>query len=192
MIIKISGFAVQSSLWPDRLSRYVHNQQGWNLQNEKLILTLFRIVLNSPKTLTMDIKKLLVGGIVGGILYFGLGYLVYGKLLATFFASHPGTVLIDRAMADIQFLYLGIGNLLGGLLLAFIFLKANVKTAVGGFVTAGVIGALSSASMNCIMYSTTNALSKTGMAADVVAATVMTAIVGAIVALVMNMGNKAA
>ncbi len=140
----------------------------------------------------MDIKKLLVGGIVGGILYFGLGYLIYGKLLASFFASHPGTVLIDRAMADIQFLYLGIGNVLGGLLLAFIFLKANVKTAAGGFVTAGVIGALSAASMNCIMYATTNALSKTGMAADVVAATVMTAIVGAIVALVMNMGNKAA
>ena len=139
----------------------------------------------------MDFKKLLLGGIVGGILYFGLGYLVYGNLLAGFMQNNPGIVKADRPMADIQFMYLIIGNLLGGFLIAYIFIKANISTAVSGFVTGGLIGLLSSASMDCISYATTNVLSKKMMAADVVAAAVMTAIVGAVVALVMGMGKKA-
>ena len=76
----------------------------------------------------MDIKKLLMGGIVGGILYFGLGYLIYGNLLASFMANHPGTATgVDRAMADYQFMYLIIGNLAMGFLLAYIFGKSNVN-----------------------------------------------------------------
>ena len=141
----------------------------------------------------MDIKKLLMGGIVGGILYFGLGYLIYGKLLMGFMQSHPGTALnVDRAEADIRFLYLIIGNLLGGFLIAYIFIKANVSTAASGFVTGGIIGLLNSACYDSVMYGVTNIMSKTAIAADVAAATVMTAIIGAIVAVVMGMGQKAA
>jgi hypothetical protein len=48
-----------------------------------------------------------MGGIVGGILYFALGYLIYGKLLMSFMHNHAGTAMnVDRAEADIQFLYL--------------------------------------------------------------------------------------
>jgi hypothetical protein len=171
----------------------VYNQRAGILQNEKLILKLLRIVLNSPKILTMDIKKLFIGGIVGGILYFGLGYLIYGNLLMSFMAKHPGTAMgVDRAQADLQFLYIAAGSLLQGFLLAYIFVRANVSSLASGFVTAGVVGLLSSAGMDCIMYGTTNTMSKTMMAADVAAATVMTAIIGAILGMVMNMGNKAA
>lgn len=141
----------------------------------------------------MDIKKLLIGGIVGGILFFGLGYLIYGKLLMSFMANHPGTALnVDRADADFQFLYLALGNLINGFLMAYIFIRANVKTPVSGFITAGIIGLLISAGHNSIMYGVTNIMSKTGMAVDVAAATVMTAVVGAIVAMVMGMGKKEA
>lgn len=140
----------------------------------------------------MDIKKLLVGGIVGGILYFGLGYLVYGNLLMSFMKNHQGTAMgVDRTMEDFQFLYLIIGNLLSGFLLAYIFVKANVSTAASGFVTGGIIGLLNSASFNSIMYGVTNIMSKTGMATHVVAATVISAVVGAIIAMVMGMGKKA-
>ena len=67
----------------------------------------------------MDIKKLLIGGIVGGILFFLLGWLAYGKLLETFFATHAGTAgNLNVADKDIKFLYLCIGNLLMGLSLA--------------------------------------------------------------------------
>ena len=140
----------------------------------------------------MDFKKLFIGGIVGGILYFGLSYLIYGKLMMTFFANHPGEVSVERAEADLQFLYLGLGSLLQGFFLAYIFVRANVSSAMSGFITGGVVALLMSAAMNCIAYGHTRMVSKTGMAADVVIATVMTAVIGAIVAMVMGMGKKAA
>ncbi len=141
----------------------------------------------------MDIKKLLIGGIVGGILYFGLGYLIYGNLLMNFMKDHPGIATgVDRAMDDFQFLYLAIGNLAMGFLLAYIFVKSNINSMVSGLFTGGIIGALISISVDCMMYGTTNIISKTAMAADVVAMTAMSAIIGAVVAMVMGMGKKAA
>jgi hypothetical protein len=141
----------------------------------------------------MDIKKLLTGGIVGGILFFGLGYLIYGNLLAGFMQKHPGTATgVDRAMDDLQFLYLAIGNLAMGFLLAYIFVKGNVNSMAGGLFTGAVVGALVSVGVDCTMYATTNVISKTAMAADVAAMTVMCAIVGAVVGIVMGMGKKAA
>jgi hypothetical protein len=141
----------------------------------------------------MDIKKLLIGGIAGGILYFGVGYLVYGNLLMNFMKEHPGTATgVDRAMDDFQFLYLAVGNLAMGFLLAYVFVKSNVNSMAGGLFTGGIIGALLSVGFDCMMYATTNIVSKTAMAADVVAMTVMSAIIGAVVGMVMGMGNKAA
>ena len=138
----------------------------------------------------MDFKKLFIGGIVGGILFFGLSYLIYGKLMMTFFANHPGEVTVERAEADLQFLYLGVGCLLQGFFLAYIFVRANVSSAGSGFVTGGIVALLLGAAMNCIMYGHTRMLSKTGMVADVAVATAMTAVIGAIIAMVMNMGKK--
>ena len=141
----------------------------------------------------MDIKKLLTGGLVGGILFFGLGYLIYGNLLTSFMQNHPGTATgVDRAMDDIQFLYLAIGNLAMGFLLAYIFVKSNVNSLGSGLVTGGVVGALVSVGVDCTMYATTHVISKTAMAADVAAMTVMCAIVGAVVGMVMGMGKKTA
>ena len=141
----------------------------------------------------MNIKKLLIGGIVGGILYFGLGYLIYGNLLMSFMQNHPGTAInVDRAEADFQFLYLIIGNLAMGFLLAYIFVKSSINSMGGGFVTGGIVGLLISVGFDSVMYATTNIASKTAIAADVCAFTVISAIVGAAVAMVMGMGNKAA
>jgi len=139
----------------------------------------------------MNFKKLFIGGIVGGILYFGLGYLVYGNLLADFMHKHPGTATgVDRAMEDFQFLYLIIGNLTLGFLLAYIFVKANVNSMAAGLVTGGIVGLLLSVSIDTMMYATTNIISKTAMAADVAAMTVISAIVGAGIGMAMGMGNK--
>lgn len=140
----------------------------------------------------MDIKKLLTGGIVGGILYFFLGWLIYGTLLAGFMQTHPGTVSgIERAEDDMQYLYLAIGNLAMGFLLAYIFVKGNVNSMGSGFITGGIVGALVSIGVDCVMYATTNVISKTAMAADVAAMTIMTAVVGGVVGMVMGMGKKA-
>lgn len=139
----------------------------------------------------MDIKKLLMGGIVGGILYFLLGWLVYGNLMADFFKNHPGTATnVDKAEMD--YLYLAIGNLAQGFLIAYIFVKGNVSSLGNGLVTGGIVGLLGCVGINCIMYGVSNITSKTAMAGDVAAFTVISAIVGAAVGAVMGMGKKAA
>ncbi|MEO7307483.1 MAG: hypothetical protein ABIR78_01150 [Ferruginibacter sp.] len=139
----------------------------------------------------MDIKKLLFGGIAGGVAFFLLGWLIYGMLLMNFMNSHPGTAgNVMRPEPD--FMYLIIGNLAMGLLLAYIFLKGNVNSMGGGFVTGGIVGLLMAVGSNCVMYATTNITSKTAMAADVAAETVMFAITGAIIGMVMGMGKKTA
>ena len=141
----------------------------------------------------MDIKKLFMGGIVAGVLFFLLGWLVYGKLLATFFAAHTGAAgNLMRADNDIQFLYLGLGNLAMGFALAFIFVKANISSLASGLVTGGVIGLLFSVGMNSIMYGTSTITSKMAMAGDVATVTVMWALTGAILGAMMGMGKKAA
>jgi len=141
----------------------------------------------------MDFKKLFIGGITGGILFFGLGYLVYGMLLKTYMANHLGVAgNVYRADADMQFLYLVLGNLLYGFMMAYIFVRANVKNAIDGLITGGIVGLLMAAGVDCVMYATTTIMSKSMMAADVAGATGMSAITGAIVGLVMNLGKKEA
>lgn len=142
----------------------------------------------------MDIKKLLIGGIVGGILYFGLGYLVYGNLLFNFMKNHPGATVtgVDRTMEEFQFMYLTIGNLAMGFLLAYIFVKGNINALAGGIVTGAIVGLLISVGFDSMMYATTNIVSKTAMAADVCAYTVISAVVGAGVTMAMGMGKKTA
>ena len=84
----------------------------------------------------MDIKKLLIGGIIAGALYFGLSYAVYGKLIMSFMQAHPGVATgVDRTMDNFQFLYIAGGNLLAGFLLSFIFVRAQVNSLVSGFIT---------------------------------------------------------
>jgi len=138
----------------------------------------------------MDIKKLLMGGIAGAVAFFLLGWLIYGILLMDFMTAHSGAAgNVGRAEPD--FLYLIIGNLASGLLLAYIFIKGNVNSMGAGIVAGAIIACLMTVGFDCVMYATSTVISKTAMAADVAAATVMGAITGGIVGMVLGMGKKA-
>jgi hypothetical protein len=137
----------------------------------------------------MQIKKLLIGGIAGGIVFFLLGWLIYGKLLMGFMNDHPGLAgNISRAEPD--FMYLIIGNLATGFLFAYIFVKSGVTSPASGLVTGGIVGLLMGVSVDCMTYALTTITSKTAMAADVAGLTVMSAIAGAVIAAVIGMGTK--
>ena len=128
----------------------------------------------------MDIKKLSIGTIAGAVVFFLLGWLVYGMLLQDFMRHHLGNVgIIGRK--EIKFTFLIAGYVLQGLLLTYILLKANVNSLAGGLVTGAVVGFLMAAALDLIMYGTSTILSKNGMMADVIAATAISAIAGAVV-----------
>ena len=140
----------------------------------------------------MNIKKLFIGAITGGIVYFFLGWLAYGKLLVDYFNKHHGLTtgyMRDPAVMPLP-VYLVLGNLLMGFLLTYIFLKAKVSSFGNGFVTGGIIGFLMTGAADLVMYSTTTLMSRQGVLADVIAFTVMSAIAGAITGAVIGSGKE--
>lgn len=139
----------------------------------------------------MNTKKILIGAIVGGIVYFLLGYLFYGKLLTDFFAKNAGSATgVNRAMDQFVWWSLIVGNLFMGLLLSYVFVKSNVRSVSAGLTTGFVVGLFSSASYDFVAYATSNLMNTTGLLGDVATFAVMSAIAGAVIAWVGGMIGK--
>ncbi len=139
----------------------------------------------------MDIKKLLINSIIAAVLFFLLGWLIYGNLLDHYMRYHLGRAgHVTRP--DPVMLYIALGNLLQGATLAYIFVRANVKSLADGLVTGGIVGFLVSASIDCIMYGTTFAFSKRAIVADVIAYTILCAVIGAVLGMVLSRNKKIA
>ena len=78
----------------------------------------------------MNAKKFLIGGLAGGIIYFFLGYLFYGKLLSDFFHNNGGTATgVNKVMDQIEWWSLILGNVFSGCLLSYVFVKSKVNSA---------------------------------------------------------------
>ena len=126
----------------------------------------------------MNYKKFVIGGVIAGIAYAVIGWLVYTQILAGYLAHHTGQLgLLGRVKMNYKYLLLG--NMLQGFLLAYIFEVGNIKTLINGLITAAIIGFLVSSSYDFVMYGTTFILSKKGLLVDVLGFTCMSAIVGA-------------
>ena len=135
----------------------------------------------------MNSQRFIVGGIVGGILYFLLGYVFYGLLLKSFFDSNGMAVNMDNMVWWAMI----VGNLASGFLLAYILSKANVSTAGGGAGTGFIVGLLMGLSFDLIMYGIGHGLTEMkAIAADVAVSAVMSAITGAAVGWVLGMSKK--
>lgn len=138
----------------------------------------------------MNTQKFLIGGIVGGIVNFFLGYLIYGKLLMDFMKKNAGTASgVDRAEDQMVWWGLIVGNLALGFLVSYVLARTNTRTLGGGFVTGAILGLFMSVGYDCIMYGVTNLMTTTGMMADIGVSIVMSGITGAVIGLVNGMGS---
>ncbi|HLY70582.1 MAG TPA: hypothetical protein VKR53_12695 [Puia sp.] len=141
----------------------------------------------------MNSNKSLLAGIAGGVVLFLLGYLIYGMLLADFMKTHAGTATgVARNPSEYMLWLIGVANLIYGFMLVYIFGKAGISTAGSGFATGAIVGLLTSASTDCINYATTNLLTGSGMAADIVSFAVLSGVAGAVIGWVKGTGKKAA
>jgi hypothetical protein len=140
----------------------------------------------------MDIKKFLVGTLVGGIAFFLVGYLFYGVVLERFFAEHTAASSTSmKTMSDIVWWALVLGNFASGALLTYVFLKwTNISTFKGGFGGAAAIGFFLTLSRDMIRFATEGSFDLTASLGDVVVGTVMTAFAGGIVGAVLGMGKN--
>ncbi len=140
----------------------------------------------------MDSKKLLIGTLVGGIALFLLGYLFYGLLLMNFFTQHSHAPAgADKAMSDIIWWALILGNFVTGALLTYVILKAGNASSIGKAAgIAATVGLLTTLGTDLVRYATANSFDHTALLADVVVFTIMTAITGGIIGAVLGMGKK--
>jgi hypothetical protein len=137
----------------------------------------------------MNSQKFIVGGLVGGIVYFLLGWLFYGMLLKDFMANNLSTSM--RPDAETIWWALILGQFAAGFLLAYIIGKAGATSAGAGAGVGFIVGLLTCLGFDLTMYGvSTTITSLKGLAADVAVFAVMSAIVGGVVGLVMGMSKK--
>jgi hypothetical protein len=139
----------------------------------------------------MNSQKFLLGGIVGGVVYFLLGWLCYGMLLKDFFTNNMWAAGSMRTDADTIWWALIAGQLAAGFFLAYVIGKANAASAGAGAGVGFIVGLLVCLSFDLTMYGvSTTVTSLKGLAADVAVSAVMSAIAGAVIGVVLGMGKK--
>ncbi|MCZ8196756.1 MAG: hypothetical protein O9267_04045 [Flavobacterium sp.] len=125
----------------------------------------------------MNAKNFIVGGIVGGIVDFLLGWLFWGILFADFF---PAT---DESKMNMLFIFLGCMTF--GFFISYIFSKwAHIATAVTGASAGAVIALFMSLFHNFFYYGNNLTPDYKVLIMDVALTVVCGAIVGSIIGFV--------
>jgi hypothetical protein len=100
-------------------------------------------------------QRLLLGTLVGAIVFTLAGYLAYGIVFADFFANNGGSATgVQRDPFD--FVSLVAGQLVFGALLTIVLIWASAKNIVQGVKIAFVTGLLFFLGIDLTMYATTN------------------------------------
>jgi hypothetical protein len=130
----------------------------------------------------MNTGKFVVGGLIGGVLFFLLGWLIYGMLLMDFMNQHMSAAAagVMRPEAEWPWWAMITGNFGIGFLLSYVFNKSNVASVSNGAVTGAVVMFLFSFSVNLMMYAQMNLSDLTGIAVDFIASAIIGAIVGSV------------
>ncbi len=134
----------------------------------------------------MNTNRMLIAGLVGGIVYFLLGFLFYGVLLAKFFAANEGTA--QGVMKETPTWWaLILGNIFTAMLLSLIFERwASIKTFSTGAQAGALIGGLMGLGFDFTILGTSNISTVSGTIVDVIVLTVMSAIVGGVIGVVLG------
>jgi hypothetical protein len=140
----------------------------------------------------MNTTKFFVGGIIGGILNFFLGWLVWGMLLMNFMKENSNqSANIMRGENDMVWWGMILGNLCLGFLFSYIISRARISTIGGGATAAAVAGFFLSLGYDSLMYAQMDIFNTTAMVVDVLASTVVAAIVGAVIGWYNSRGTVA-
>lgn len=140
----------------------------------------------------MSLNKILLATLVGGVVFFLLGWLVWGILLAKFMEANQGTATgVMKAESEMIWWALILSQFIGAFLLAYIFGKwANISTFVTGAKAGALIMGLIAASLDLMWYASSNVMTLNGAMVDILASAVVGAIVGGVIGLVLGSGKK--
>ena len=142
--------------------------------------------------------KLIVATLVGTVVAFLLGWLVWGYLLMSYFSSHmvdyscSGLIRVEADMMS-RLWAIALANLVWSFLLAWIFQKwANITSAMQGFIWAAVIFFLITTGTSLLQWSQMNLMDWQTYAVYTLVSAAFWGVVGAVIAWMLGMGKKAA
>ncbi len=140
----------------------------------------------------MNTNKIIIAGIVGGVVAFILGFLIYGMALSNFFASNAGSASgVMRADDEMLWIPMIVGHLTWGLLFAVIFGRwAQISTFSTGAQAGALIGFLIACTFDFINLATTHISTLTAVIVDLIVMTIVSAIVGGVVGLMLGRGTS--
>ncbi len=129
----------------------------------------------------MNAKKFLVSGIVGGLVNFLLGWLLYGIVFESQFPVKEGDVMNMSMIA--------LGSLVSGLFVAYIFTKwAHINNWMTGIKSGAILGLFLALYWNFFINvkKSTDNIDWQIFGLDTVLTIVLTALTGAAIAIVCN------
>lgn len=128
----------------------------------------------------MNTKKLFVTGLSTGVLYFLLGWLVWGMALASFMESHTNAPEGLMRGDNMLMWSMVVGNVAYGLLLSYLINLANLSNPSQGIWTGFIVGLLIACAYDFIMYAQMNFFDVTSIIVDMIAMGVTSAIAMAV------------
>lgn len=138
------------------------------------------------------ITRVAIAALVGSVVMFGLGFLIYGVLLDSYMRGSmtPEAAKAMKEMPNLVGLF--ISNLAFSWMYAFVFERwAGIKTFVSGLIAGILIVVPIAIGFDLNMFSTMNLTSGfTPIIVDVLAVTVLSAISAGVIGQVLGMLNK--
>jgi hypothetical protein len=127
--------------------------------------------------------KILKGTIFGGVVYFVLGWLVYGILMADFSLANYNQCM-NRPSADMVWWAIILSNLVYALFLTLVLKWSRAEKWIDGLKTGALFGLLFVSTIDLSFYSMTTMYSSVGlMLVDIVVSTVLASIIGTVIVL---------
>ena len=128
----------------------------------------------------MNLKKITLVGLLGGVFSFFFGWLLFGIIFKDSMAYQLEGVM--KGESEMVWWAMIASNLLWGLFFAYIFVQwANITTWLAGLKAGAILGFLIVAAFDVGLFSMTNLLTLNSMVIDILLNTVYCAIMGAFI-----------
>lgn len=138
----------------------------------------------------MDPKRLVTGGVVGGVVMFAIGYLFWTVLFAGFFDAHAGSAVGAARDAPIWWAAV-LGTVLLATLLTLALDWSGASSIADGFKTGAIVGLLVWGGVDLIFYGYFNLNDLVGALADPALEVIRFGVTGALLTAMFARGGSA-
>jgi hypothetical protein len=132
--------------------------------------------------------KSIIAAIVGAIVAFLAGWVIWGMLLMDFYQAHT-TQYEGLYKEPMNLAGIFVSQLAWGFLLAYLLEKMSVNTFAGGFLHGAIIFFLITLAFDVFMYSSMNLMDTTIIAVDVIVNAIFGGIIGGVIAMMLGRGK---